>query len=351
MEDVELRGICRILDANMNRAQEGLRVCEEYVRFVIENSELTEDLKGLRHGLQEAEKILLQQLGGRLLASRDTAGDIGTTVSNCSEKNRAGILAVVKASIKRLQEALRVLEEYSKLIDPAVSGMFETVRYRVYDIEKEIIGGGVLMEKLKNARLYVLVTDSLSSVDALTACKEAVAGGADIIQMREKDMEDKEFYELALKMKEVCAGKAIFLLNDRPHIAALVGADGIHTGQGDLPVDLCKKIMGADKIVGKSTSAPEYAEAAYNDGADYIGVGPVYPTNTKQHRSAVGLEYVKWAAEQAKTPYFCIGSINRETLHGVLDAGARAVAVCTAIINADDIAAEAAWFKEEILKY
>lgn len=350
MNNMELGGVCRILDANINRAQEGLRVCEEYVRFVLEDPQISKVLKGLRHRFQEAEVILISVIGDKLLLNRDTPGDIGTKISTNTEVNRKSILSVVKASIKRLEEALRVLEEYSKTISPQAAGLFEATRYKVYDIEKQLLGDSKLKDKLKNAALYVLITESLSSTDSLTACREAVEGGADIIQMREKEMEDGEFYELALKMREMCAGRAIFLLNDRPHIAALVGADGIHTGQGDLSVNLCKKIMGEDKIVGKSTSAPEFAIKAYDDGADYIGVGPVYPTNTKIHRSAVGLEYVKWVAQNSKLPYFCIGSINRETLHGVLDAGASAVAVCTAIINAKDIAAETAWFKDEILK-
>ena len=350
MNNMELGNICRILDANMNRAQEGLRVCEEYVRFALENPTLSRELKDLRHRLQEAEKILKNRLANRLLQYRDTPGDIGTGISTASENSRNSLRAVVTASLKRLEEALRVLEEYSKTVSPEAAGIFETIRYKVYHIEKILLGDTQLQDKLKDAALYVLITGSLSSTDALTACREAVAGGADIIQMREKEMEDGEFYELALKMREICTGKAIFLLNDRPHIAALTGADGIHTGQGDLPVTLCKKLMGADKIVGKSTSAPEFAEMAYSDRADYIGIGPVYPTNTKQHRAAVGLEYVKWAAEHSQLPYFCIGSINRDTLHGVLDAGARAVAVCTAIINARGIADEAAWFKNEILQ-
>lgn len=350
MYDKDLSGVCRIIDANMNRAQEGLRVCEEYVRFVVENPVLSKELKELRHSFQNAEKILQNTVGGKLLLSRDTAGDIGTKISTSTEGSRKSITAVVKASIKRLQEALRVLEEYGKTISPEAANVFEAIRYKVYDIEKILLGDNRLNDRLKNAALYVLITEKLSHADSLTACREAVAGGADIIQMREKEMEDGEFYEMALKMREMCAGRALFLLNDRPHIAALVGADGIHTGQGDLPVNLCKKIMGSDKIVGKSTSSPEYGELAFEEGADYIGVGPVYPTNTKQHRAAVGLEYVKWVAEKSKLPYFCIGSINRDTLHGVLDAGARSVAVCTAIINAKDIAAEAAWFKEELLK-
>jgi thiamine-phosphate pyrophosphorylase len=130
--------------------------------------------------------------------------------------------------------------------------------------------------------------------------------------------------------------------------ALLSGADGIHTGQGDLPVHLARRLLGPDRIIGRSTHAPEDLEGAFRAGADYAGVGPVYETKTKEHRSAVGLEYVRHAAAQARIPYFCIGSVNRETLDEVLASGARAVAVCTAIIGAKDIAAEAAWFRARI---
>jgi thiamine-phosphate pyrophosphorylase len=167
--------------------------------------------------------------------------------------------------------------------------------------------------------------------------------------MREKEWEDGRFYEVALEMAALCreAG-ALFLVNDRPHIARLVDADGIHTGWGDLPVALARAVLGPGRIVGRSTSAPARARDAAAAGADYIGVGPVYETRTKAHRAAAGLEYVRWAAAEAPLPYFCIGSINRQTLPAVLDAGARAVAVCTAIIGAKDIAAETAWFRETL---
>lgn len=344
------KGVERIIDANFNRAQEGLRVCEEYLRFVLNDKNGVETLKGLRHSLQKAEALLFSA-GCNFTAARDTVNDVGTVVTNQSESCREDGESVALASCKRLEEALRVLEEYSKVVSSEAATVFEKIRYAVYELESKFFRGNTRRQKLADSSLYVLITESLSSTDAVNVCKEAVAGGADIIQMREKDLEDNEFYERAAKMCEICAGKALFILNDRPHICALVDADGIHTGQGDLPVNLARKIIGRDKIIGKSTSAPEYAEKAYEDGADYIGVGPVYPTNTKEHRAAVGLEYVKWNVENAKLPFFCIGSINRETLAGVLETGARSVAVCTAIINAKDIAAETAWFKEQITQY
>lgn len=339
----------RIIDVNLNRAQEGMRVCEEYLRFVLENPALCQQVKELRHSFREAEAHLQEAAGRALCAFRDTAGDVGTQLSTAAEFSRADCAGVARSNLKRLQESLRVLEEYGKTVSVPAARIFEQMRYRVYDLETLMHSGNELRKRLAAARLYVLITGSLSSTDALSAAREAVAGGADVIQMREKDMEDGEFYQQALMMRQICGQKAIFLVNDRPHVAKLVRADGVHTGQGDLPVNLTRRLVGHEKIVGKSTSAPEIARQALRDGVDYIGVGPVFETNTKKHRAAVGLDYVRWAAHEFPGAYFCIGSINRQTLPQVLDAGARAVAVCTAIIGAKDIAAEAAWFKQQIL--
>lgn len=339
----------RILDANLNRAREGLRVVEEYTRFVLDSRSLTERLKSFRHRLQKAEAALRSVAGSILENHRDTPGDTGTTVATGTEQTRSDTAQVARASLKRLEESLRVLEEYGKVQSAEAGALFEGLRYELYGIEPLILAWHTRKERLQEARLYVLITESLASADAITVCREAVAGGADLVQMREKEMEDGAFYEQAHSMNEICReGNCLFLINDRPHIASLVDADGIHTGQGDLPVHLSRRILGYDRIIGRSTSAPAFAEAAHAEGADYIGVGPVYETNTKQHRAAVGLTYVTWAAGNAKLPYFCIGSINRETVHGVLEAGASAIAVCTAIINARDIAAETAWFKAQL---
>ena len=341
--------IARILDANLNRASEGLRVVEEYARFVLDARDLCAGLKHLRHALRAAADLLQAALPGRVCDFRDTPGDVGTTINTTTEAERGNPAQVALASCKRVQQALRVLEEYGKIALPECGVMFQNLRYDCYAVENQVASDQARSQKLRAARLYVLVTGSLASTAALTACHEAVAGGADIIQMREKQMEDMEFYELALRMREIAqkAG-ALFLVNDRPHIAHLVQADGIHSGQGDLPVNLVRRIIGHDRIIGRSTSAAEFAEAAMHDKADYIGVGPVYPTNTKQHRAAVGLEYVRYAAGNVSLPFFCIGSINRNTIAPVLEAGARAVAICTAIIGARDIAAEAAWFKARL---
>ena len=344
--------VLRILDANSNRAREALRVIEEHVRFVLNSQALSERLKQLRHDLQRTVLAVFDSVpgSGHAHEHRDTPGDVGTQITLPSEMERLDAEHVVRAAFKRLQEALRVLEEYGKTVSGSAAKALADMRYAVYSIEPIVLADASRRQRLEEARLYVLITEDLASTDALTACREAVAGGADIIQMREKSLEDAAFHEQALGMREICQeGGALFLVNDRPHIADLVNADGVHTGQGDLPVHLTRRVIGHDRLIGRSTSAPEIAQAALDQGADYVGVGPVHETDTKKHRAAVGLEYVRHAAEHVSLPWFAIGSINRETLPDVLGAGARAVAVCTAIIGATDIAGESAWFRAEVV--
>lgn len=341
----------RILDVNINRAGEALRTMEEYARFVLNSPALCSRCKAVRHDLAGLA-ARLAQTGAAPIAARDITGDAGADVKTDAENTRADAGAVAAAAARRAQQALRVLGEFAKIRDAAAAAGFEELRYKTYAIEPLLLAGPQRRARLASARLYVLITTSLCSTDPVTAAREAVAGGADIIQLREKEMEDKEFYALACSVAEVCrttGSGALFLVNDRPHIAALCGADGIHSGQGDLPVHLARRIIGFDRIIGRSTSAPEFAQTALADGADYIGTGPVYETNTKQHRAAVGTQYVAWAAQWGQLPFFAIGSVNRSTIDAVLEAGARGVAICTAITKAKDIAAEAAFFKARLL--
>lgn len=340
--------VARIMDANLNRAGEALRTLEEYARFVMDSAALSGRCKKLRHDLAAAAAAwgACHEPADRPLVNRDIAGDVGADIKTSAETARPDALSVAAAAARRAAEALRALSEYAKIDNAELADTFEKIRYGLYDLEPVLLSDGELRRKLAAARLYVLVTSSLCSTDPLTAAREAVAGGADIIQFREKEMEDGEFHRLAAAMAEICReGGAVFLINDRPHIASLVDASGVHGGQGDLPIHLTRRLLGPAKIIGRSTSAPEFARQALADGADYIGVGPVYETNTKKHRHAVGLEYVAWAAQWGGLPYFAIGGVNRNTIGAVLEAGARAVAICTGVTMAHDIASEAAYFK------
>jgi thiamine-phosphate pyrophosphorylase len=195
--------------------------------------------------------------------------------------------------------------------------------------------------RLAAARLY-LVCDCLPGNRNLGEfLAEAIAGGVDVVQLREKHLDDDLLLEAASVAADACdAHGALFILNDRPDLAAEVRADGVHVGQDDLPVEGVREIVGPDMLVGLSTHAPSEIDAAVptaSDGSpyvDYIGVGPVHATPTKLGRPPVGTELVSYACAHARVPFFAIGGIDTGNVVEVLDAGASRVCVLRAICGA-----------------
>lgn len=211
-----------------------------------------------------------------------------------------------------------------------------------------------LVESLASARLYLVTDQVLSQGRTTTSVVEAaLKGGADIIQLREYSMTDWELLKVAREVRLLTKRyNALFIVNNRPDIAKLTGADGVHLGQDDLPVEAARKILGLGKIVGVSTHEMNQAHKALSDGADYIGVGPVYPTQTKKNVVApVTLEYVRQvSAWQQAPPFFAIGGIKHHNAAAVLEAGAQRLAVVTGIVGAADVQRATAEFKEIITK-
>jgi len=338
--------LLRIIDANFNRAREAIRVVEDYARFCLNSALWTSTLKTMRHELREAVEMLDPD---ELLRSRNTDWDVGASISTPQERARATSEAVAKANLKRLQETLRTLEEYSKLADPAVAERVERIRYQSYSIERGmLIPPRVVRERLSKAVLYVIVTESIGNGrSAVELARQAVAGGADILQLRENELPDRELLQRAREVRDVCGqGGALFIINNRPDLAVLCDADGVHVGQADLPAHQARRIVGEEKIVGVSTHSPEQALQAERDGADYIGAGPVYQTGTKPLADPIGLDLVHFAGEHVRLPSFAIGGITLENVPELRRIEARAICVCSAIIGADDVAAAAHAFKQ-----
>jgi len=335
----------RILDANFNRAREALRVVENYARFCLDSSHLTARLKDIRHRLRQAVELLD---AGLLLESRDTDLDVGTSISVPEEFQRTTTEDVVTSNLKRLQESLRTLEEFSKPISPEAASIIEQIRYESYTLEKVMLLAQARRPKLEQALLYVIVTESIGKGrPAPQIARDAVAGGADIIQLREKDRSGRDLLQLASEVCEVThEGGALFIVNDRPDIALLSHADGVHLGQEDIPLRQVRRLVGDEMIIGISTRNKEQAIAAERNGADYIGVGPVYETATKPGRRPAGLDHVRFVSKNIQIPHFAIGGLHIENIGAVLDAGARAICVCSEIIAADDVEAAARSFKE-----
>ena len=315
--------IARILDANLDRSREGLRIIEEWCRFGLNHSQLAEKCKEMR---QE----LAQWHTGDLRLARDTPADVGTSLSHPQEETRSSLENLLQANLCRVQEALRVLEEYGKLYNPLMGESFKQLRYQVYAIESQLLVTHRL-QQLKAARLY-LVTSPSENLFAIV--EAALKGGLTLVQYRDKNTDDLIRFENAQKLCQLCHDYgALFLINDRVDLALAVNADGIHLGQQDLPIEIARQILGPNRIIGRSTTNPQEMAKAIAEGADYIGVGPVYETPTKVGKAAAGLGYVSYAAENSTVPWFAIGGIDQTNLGDVLKAGAKQVAVVSEIMQ------------------
>jgi len=324
----------RILDAAANRAAEGLRVVEDYLRFSLDDGHLTGICKQLRHDLTSE---LYRLPAAERFAARDTEADIGRTISTAAESDRCDLPAVVAANLNRVKQAVRSLEEYGKLIDPELGSAFERLRYRVYTLERAINLTRAGIDRLDGVRLCVLVDgrDSLAEFESLVDSFVRAEAGA--LQLRDKRLTDRELMERARRLREKTRDtKTLAIVNDRADIAQVVGADGVHVGQDDVAVKDARTVVGVHSLIGVSTHSIQQARAAVLSGANYIGVGPTYPSTTKTFDAFGGLDLLREVAGEIRLPAFAIGGIGLENLEVVLGTGITRVAVGAAIINARD---------------
>lgn len=338
----------RILDANLNRAREALRVIEDYARFSIDNKQLSGELKTLRHRLSAATS----SLGADAILYRDTPNDVGTSNKTSQELYRADVCDVVTAAGKRFTEAVRTLEEFSKTLQSGLSAQLESIRYAFYDIEKRVAITLRPASPFAHVRLYVLITESACKRPWIEVATEAIAGGADCLQLREKELDSREFLERAKRFVSLCRRNSVIsILNDRAEIAVLSGADGVHVGQDDLPATEVRKLVGRDKLIGVSTHKIEQANRAMLDGSDYIGVGPVFRSTTKPRDFLPGLDYARQVATELgeKIPAVAIAGITEANVDEVMSTGIRAIAVTAAVTGCDDVKGAAARLKARLV--
>jgi thiamine-phosphate pyrophosphorylase len=196
---------------------------------------------------------------------------------------------------------------------------------------------GGLRGRLADARLYLCTDGRRAQGDLVQFLDAVLAGGVDIVQLREKHLPDDELVAVANAARALCERLgALLIVNDRPMVAVQAGADGVHVGQDDMaPADV-RELVGPDMLIGLSTHAPQEIDAVDAAVVDYIGVGPVHETPTKPGRPAAGTELVRYAAEHARVPFFAIGGLDVGNVGEVLDAGATRVCVLRAIAGAED---------------
>ncbi|HYO09762.1 MAG TPA: thiamine phosphate synthase [Tepidisphaeraceae bacterium] len=335
----------RILDANANRAREALRVIEDYARFALDDDALCGSLKQVRHDLATATATLL----GDAILHRDTPGDVGTAIKTPAEREREDVAHVVVAAGKRLGEALRTIEEYLKALDPARAGRVEDIRYRFYDLEQRIAFTlRAAAGRFAGVRLYVLITESICKRPWLEVAEAAILGGADCLQLREKNLDAAELLSRARQLVALCRRHGVIsIINDRADVALLADADGVHVGQTDLPARDVRKLIGAGKILGVSTHELEQARQAVRDGADYLGVGPFFRSETKTRDFVAGPAYARQVAENLPdVPAVAIAGINAQNVGEVLATGMKAVAVTAAVAGCENPRAAAERLKK-----
>jgi thiamine-phosphate pyrophosphorylase len=349
--------VLRIIDANLNRAREALRVMEEYARFGLDDAGLTATIKETRHVLGEAVSAFEASaraeargserggsVAGRpaLIRARDIVGDVGCEVNTPEEYERSDSMHVALAAGKRLSEALRAVEEYGKTFDPGFAVSVEKIRYRGYELERRLALTASARERFGHVRLYVIITEALCREDWLATAEAALRGGADCLQLREKDLPDRVVLDRARQLARLCHDHdAMLIVNDRPDIVALSGADGVHLGQDDLPITTARRILPSTGIVGVSTHNMVQVRTAAAGVPDYIAVGPMYATATKPQDHIAGPQVLGEARTQTSLPLVAIGGINEKNASEVLAVTSCCLCVCTGVVARADVAAAA----------
>ena len=331
------RQTLRIIDANLNRIGEGLRLLEDLARLVLNDTALTQQLKTMRHEILRSDWPFHQQL----LQARNSEGDIGINIEVPGEKNQRELPTTVVANSRRVQESLRVMEELSKIpgtIPELDAEKFKQARFNLYTLEQTLLSKLLRQDKIKHIPgLYAIIdTRALAGRSHTEVASQVIRGGAKTIQLRDKLQSKKELLPIAQQLKNLCtAHKVLFIINDYLDLALAVDADGLHLGQNDLPIRIARKLLPIDKILGCSTTTVDQATAAETEGADYVAVGSMYPTSSKETAKVVGLERLRQIRQAVTLPLVAIGGITKDNVAEVMAAGADSVAVISAILQTE----------------
>jgi thiamine-phosphate pyrophosphorylase len=329
----------RIIDANLNRTGEGLHLLEDLARLILNDASVSQQLKTMRHEIVRGDWSFNQQL----LQSRNSEGDVGIDIEAFGEKRQRELPIMVVANARRVQESLRILEELSKIpgtipkLDPE---KFKQARFALYTIEQTLLSKLLRQDKTTHLTgLYAIIdSQALNRRNHIEVASQLIQGGAKAIQLRDKLRSKGELLPIAQQLKNLCSEHAVlFIMNDYLDLALAADADGLHLGQKDLPISVARKLLPIDKILGCSVTTVDQATAAESAGADYIAVGSIYPTSSKETARVVGLKRLRQIRQAVSLPLIAIGGITEDNMAEVSAAGADSVAVIGAILQAKDI--------------
>ncbi len=322
--------IAQLIDANLDRAREGLRVMEDWCRFVLKRKDFSIKLKDWRQQLGAHHHEIYRK-------ARLTSEDPAMGISHLLQNNRSTPEDIFIANSSRVQEALRVLEEFTRITDPKLSEVATKIRYETYEIEIKVLNAKEGIDKrqvLKDCSIY-LVTSNKKDLKGIVL--QALEAGVKMIQYREKFLNDNEKLNQAKVLASLCKEyNSLFIVNDRIDIALAVDADGIHLGQEDTPTQIARELLGPAKIIGRSTHCLEDIKNAEKEGCDYIGIGPIFPSETKKELHPIGIAYLMEGLNKTLLPAFAIGGINISSINKLNHINNLRIAVSDAIINSND---------------
>ena len=329
-KELEDLRIFQIIDANLDRAREGLRVIEDWARFGLGKRKYAERIKNFRQILGSHHLEIYKQ-------SRNYVEDQCKGLTHKEQINRKTPEQIISSNSGRVQEALRVIEEFSRINNNELSKIASDIRYEIYTMEVELLNLSQhkkYQEILKENDLYV-ITDHKENL--LKIIEDLLIAGVKIIQHRFKQGTDREHLEEAIQIKSLCETyNSLFIINDRVDIALASNADGIHLGQNDLDLKTARKLIGYSKIIGISANNEIDISKAVKEGCDYIGIGPVFKTLTKKNKQPLGVEKIQTLTKDLNIPWFAIGGVTTNNISYLKKYGLKKVALVSQLMDSED---------------
>ncbi len=327
LKQLEDLRIAQIIDANLDRAREGLRVLEDWARFALGRKDLVKIFKNFRQILGKHHLMIYKE-------SRNLIADKCTGLTHPEQFKRNNAISIISSNAARIQEALRVIEEFSREHNQNLCKISSEIRYKIYDLEiilLEAYSNYSLRKILNENDLYFITLDTENLFEKI---KNILEGGVKIIQLRFKKGKDSDNLKFALKVRELCDDfEALFLINDRVDIALASKADGVHLGQDDMDIKSARSILGFSKIIGISANNERDIKKAIKDGCDYLGIGPVFATSIKKEKVPLGIETLKSITKDISIPWFAIGGINQDNITLLKENNIFKVAIITDLIH------------------
>tara|TARA_B100000674_G_scaffold478739_1_gene476243 strand:+ start:352 stop:1413 length:1062 start_codon:yes stop_codon:yes gene_type:complete len=322
--------VAQIIDANLDRAREGLRVLEDWARFGLGREDFVKKIKNYRQILGKHHLLIYKE-------ARNFINDECTGMAHPEQLLRNRTESIIFSNAARVQEALRVIEEFSRNHNRELSIAASRIRYEIYKLEIALINCENNRFRLKILQENDLYLITMNCDDLIGKIRNILEGGVKIIQYRAKDGNDLKNLVEAKKIRELCTKfEALFIVNDRIDLALASDADGIHLGQEDIDIKSARKILGFSKIIGVSAGKESEIKNAIRDGCDYLGIGAIFLSTTKKNKIPLGIDEIRRISKDINIPWFAIGGIKVENIPSLKANGIKKVAIISDLLNSEN---------------